>query len=192
LDYGDNPYDLKDLDKSIGEDGISIAAYLSAMINAHVDVAKDPYVFAINVNDATYKHVNLLLRAGKGFKALKFIAQPALKQYATKVLQSKSLYGGNLDGKTPEGGISQITKNAIFNSTMAQLVSELKVLHDQCAKDLTEEQNKLFITTVGYFGVKASARTVKNVDPRAIDIFNEQLQTEALRNYKNTSKTALE
>jgi|MGYP000141707509 hypothetical protein len=43
-----------------------ISAWLSAMVNAHVDVAKDPYISLININPATYSISELLLRAGKG------------------------------------------------------------------------------------------------------------------------------
>nr|DAF36295.1 MAG TPA: K Centromere-associated protein K [Bacteriophage sp.] len=36
------------------------------MINAHVDIAKDPYITRLNVNPYTYNLVNLLLRVGLG------------------------------------------------------------------------------------------------------------------------------
>jgi len=44
------------------------------MVNAHVDVAKDPYIFDLNINSATYNNVNFLLRAGKGKATFSFIA----------------------------------------------------------------------------------------------------------------------
>nr|UVX90991.1 MAG: hypothetical protein [Bacteriophage sp.] len=45
-----NVYQLGDLDAIKGQDGFRISDWLSAMINAHVDVAKDPYIIALNVN----------------------------------------------------------------------------------------------------------------------------------------------
>ena len=54
------------------------------MVNAHVDVAKDPYVFALNVNKATYQITNYLLRSGKGISTFAFLAQPILREYATR------------------------------------------------------------------------------------------------------------
>ena len=74
------------------------------MVNAHVDVAKDPYVFDLNVNQATYKFVNLLLRAGKGEATFLFLAQPAIKSYASAWNNSQGLYGNNLqyDDQKPE------------------------------------------------------------------------------------------
>ena len=47
-------------------DPIRILDWLSAMINAHVDVAKDPYVIRLNVRQYTYNICNFLLRAGFG------------------------------------------------------------------------------------------------------------------------------
>ena len=49
------------------------------MVNAHVDVAKDPYVFIMGINSATYGISNLLLRSGKGISTFSFLAQPAIK-----------------------------------------------------------------------------------------------------------------
>jgi hypothetical protein len=50
IDFGNNPFELLPLDQPYGKDGRLISGWLSAMINAHVDVAKDPYIFALNVN----------------------------------------------------------------------------------------------------------------------------------------------
>jgi hypothetical protein len=104
IDFSKLPFKLGALDKVVGEDGIRISDWLSAMVNAHVDVAKDPYVFDLNVNKATYKFVNLLLRAGKGESTFLFLAQPAIKAYASAWNNSQGLYGNNLqyDDKRPE------------------------------------------------------------------------------------------
>jgi len=74
FDYGENEYEFGDLYESLSKDGSMISAWLSAMVNAHVDVAKDPYVFALNVNQATYNHTNFLLRAGMGMSTFHFLA----------------------------------------------------------------------------------------------------------------------
>lgn len=97
--YGENPFGFLPLDSILGKDGMSIAGWLSAMVNAHVDVAKDPYIFTLNVNKATYNHVNFLLRAGMGLSALSFIAQPVLKEYAALANNLGGLYGKNLTGE---------------------------------------------------------------------------------------------
>lgn len=94
----DNPL-FGNLDCIYGEDHNRVADWLSAMVNAHVDVAKDPYIFVLNVNKATYNHTNLLLRCGKGITTFTFLAQPVLKSYATLLNNSGGMYGKNLDGR---------------------------------------------------------------------------------------------
>lgn len=86
-------FDFKQLDDIVGRDGYKIADWLSAMVNAHVDVAKDPYILTLNVNKATYNHVNYLLRSGVGEGTFSFIAQPVLKRYAAQVVANNGMYG---------------------------------------------------------------------------------------------------
>lgn len=88
-----NIYQLGDLDAIKGQDGFRILDWLSAMINAHVDVAKDPYIIALNVNQVTYNMTNLLLRGGKGKNTFYFLAQPILKEFTNRVINSKGVYG---------------------------------------------------------------------------------------------------
>ena len=78
------------------------------MVNAHVDVAKDAYVFDLNVNNITYNHTNFLLRAGKGKKTFLFLAQPILKQYAETLLNAGGIYGGYVD-------LEQLDSNKYYN-----------------------------------------------------------------------------
>ena len=88
-----NRYGLNALDEVIGEDGQRIMDWLSAMINAHVDVAKDPYIMNLNVNKVTYNITSLLLRAGKGENTFYFLAQPALRLLTRNVLQNNGVIG---------------------------------------------------------------------------------------------------
>lgn len=100
MDFGEagKIFGLHELDKIYGEDNLRISAWLSAMVNAHVDVAKDPYVFALNVNKFTYNHASLLLRCGKGISTFVFLAQPGLIRYANTANNSGGVYGNNIDG----------------------------------------------------------------------------------------------
>lgn len=88
-----NPYNLGQLDAIKGQDGFRILDWLSAMINAHVDVAKDPYIIALNVNQITYNMTNLLLRGGKGQTTFYFLAQDVLKLYSAKQIANRGVYG---------------------------------------------------------------------------------------------------
>lgn len=96
MDFSGLDFGFGNLDDIVGEDGIRISDWLSAMVNAHVDVAKDPYVFDLNVNSATYNFANLLIRVGKGESTFLFLAQPALKEYANRYNNAGGLYGTNL------------------------------------------------------------------------------------------------
>lgn len=89
----DNKYNLGRLDAIKGQDGFRILDWLSAMINAHVDVAKDPYIISLNVNQITYNMTNLLLRGGKGQTTFYFLAQDILKNYAAEQIANRGVYG---------------------------------------------------------------------------------------------------
>jgi hypothetical protein len=94
IDFGivGDRYSLGSLDAMVGEDGLYISSWLSAMVNAHVDVAKDPYISVMNVNPATYNLISLLLRAGKGISTFSFLAQPVIKKLANKINTHGGIY----------------------------------------------------------------------------------------------------
>lgn len=80
--------------------GGRILDWLSAMINAFVDIAKDPYIVRLNVNQWTYNMVSFLLRTGKGKRTFYFMSQPILKEIADEVLKTKGKFGID-NTKTP-------------------------------------------------------------------------------------------
>ena len=96
---GVQAFNFGDLYEITGQDGLRIADWLSAMVNAHVDVAKDPYIFDMNINGATYKFVNFLLRAGKGLSTFTFIGQPAIKDLANLIQNANGMYGNNIKSR---------------------------------------------------------------------------------------------
>lgn len=84
---------IKSLHDIYGRDGVRILDWLSAMINAHVDVAKDPYILRLNVNPFTYSMTAMLLRSGIGDSTFWFLSQPAIKELAFKMNAAKGEYG---------------------------------------------------------------------------------------------------
>ena len=64
------------------KNGDSILSWISALINAHVDVAKDPYILRMNVNQYTWNILNLLIRTGFGDDSFYYINQPIFKDLA--------------------------------------------------------------------------------------------------------------
>lgn len=73
----------------------SILSWLSGLINAHVDVAKDPFISKLNVNKYTYNLVNLMVRTGFGKTTFYFTTQPIMKELALRVNNAASAYGSN-------------------------------------------------------------------------------------------------
>ena len=86
-------YDLGNINDVVSQDGERILDWLSAMINAHVDVAKDPYIINLNVNAVTYSMTELLLRTGKGETTFYFLSQPILKDFANMIIKLNGQYG---------------------------------------------------------------------------------------------------
>lgn len=75
----------------------SIMSWLSGFISAHVDMAKDPYVAELNVNEQTYSLICLLTRLGYGKKGLLFLNTPLMRELSKNMAQVKSVILGNLE-----------------------------------------------------------------------------------------------
>ena len=79
-----------DLSKSTDMLSRSILQWISGLINAHVDVAKDPYIARLNVNKFTYNLINLLIRTGMSDKTFFFTTQPIMKELAEVYSKAES------------------------------------------------------------------------------------------------------
>jgi len=77
-----------DLSRSLGKDNVPISSWISALMDAHVDIAKDPYITDLNVNSFTYNIVSLLIRGGVGKDTFAFVSQPILRELAQESLLS--------------------------------------------------------------------------------------------------------
>lgn len=141
IDYGENEFGFGKLDEVIGQDGMRISDWLSAMINAHVDVAKDPYVFDLNINSCTYNMTNFLIRAGKGESTFLFLAQPALKEYADEYNNYGGLYGQNLKYEEKKDSKYQLLGQKI-NRYMSRLESKVRRISDKSVKKQWQERIK--------------------------------------------------
>jgi len=137
---------VTDLSGKVGKDRESILDWLSALINAHVDIAKDAYIFSLNVNDATYSVGELLVRAGAGEQAFLFLAQPILKEYAL----AKNNYKGKLRAidQKPLNYITSKYKKLLWNATVAEKLkkkvkSDDEIFdNDRLKKDINENTNQ--------------------------------------------------
>ena len=77
------------------QDHNSVMSWISALINAHVDIAKDPYISKLNVNPYTYNLVNTLIRTGFGKNTFYFTTQPIMKELAQVYMNAASSYMAN-------------------------------------------------------------------------------------------------
>lgn len=95
------------------EEGLRILDWISAMINAHVDVAKDPYVIRLNVKQYTYNICNFLLRVGYGKSTFYFLPQQILKEMSDAHDKASGIYGvddSSSKSALIKDGISKIRK----------------------------------------------------------------------------------
>lgn len=123
---------LKNLDCIIGLDGYRVTDWLSAMVNAHVDVAKDPYVIVLNINEITYGTMCLLLRCGLGSTTFSFLPQPILKQFAEIKMMANGLYG--VSTKVSDNEIM----DQLFNVMIKQFKACLSAIQQYKSGEVTE------------------------------------------------------
>ena len=87
---------FKRIDLRDDKNGNAVMSWLSAFINAHCDIVKDPYVSKINVNSFTYNMLNFLVRTGQADNSVWFITQPIVKDMAFATEAASGHYGRDL------------------------------------------------------------------------------------------------
>lgn len=173
-----NRYNLGQLDQVYGEDNQRIMDWLSALINAHVDVAKDPYIMALNVNSITYNMTSLLIRGGKGENTFYFLAQPALRRFTKEMLESKGIIGA-------EKGITERDKlKSIAKEYMTSLREAIVSLDDSDSNKAKYAQ---------YYNSLASEYSLQSIDGYDAvevnynDVFDKKVASEALKKPKEVN-----
>lgn len=78
------------LDHLVDDNDAYISSWLSAFINANVDIVKDPWVVRLNVNPFTCNVLNLLIRSGVGQTGVWFLCQPIIRELADVEERTKS------------------------------------------------------------------------------------------------------
>ena len=155
--------------------GGRILDWLSAMINAFVDIAKDPYIVRLNVNAWTYNMVSFLLRTGKGQNTFYFMYQPILREMAQEVLKTKGKYGvdrtktpSQLENEAIERVLDKYDPNKSRRKKYAQINKDLK-LAAQTYSELFMEQ-ELNINNISEY-TTLLRQAIK--DPMEISDFND-------------------
>ena len=109
----------------VEDKGLRILDWISAMINAHVDVAKDPYVIRLNVRQYTYNICNFLLRVGYGKSTFYFLPQRILKDMAVAYEAASGIYGVN----------NSKSKTATVNQQITDIRKKYFKLYEDACKE---------------------------------------------------------
>lgn len=125
---------FKRIDLRDDKNGNAVMSWLSAFINAHCDIVKDPYVSKINVNSFTYNMLNFLVRTGQADNSVWFITQPIVKDMAFAAEAASGHYGRDLS-KSKYRAQKDATEKAIRQYIVGYLGNG-HTLYDQ---DVTRE-----------------------------------------------------
>lgn len=173
-----NRYNLGQLDQVYGEDDQRIMDWLSALINAHVDVAKDPYIMDLNVNSITYNMTSLLIRGGKGENTFYFLAQPALRRFTKEMLESKGIIGA-------EKGITERDKlKSIAKEYMTSLREAIISLDDS---DSNKAKYAQYYNSLASEYSLPSIEGYDAVEVNYNDVFDKKVASEALKKPKEVN-----
>lgn len=116
---------ILDFDKLVDIDNNYIDSWISAFINAHVDIVKDPYISKMNINQFTYNMSNLLIRSGFGEAAMWFLAQPIIRDMANASNSANSEFMRDENKfKTVYSAQKEAVANAILKWLLEGEVSE--------------------------------------------------------------------
>lgn len=173
-----NRYNLGQLDQVYGEDNQRIMDWLSALINAHVDVARQPYIMALNVNSITYNMTSLLIRGGKGENTFYFLAQPALRRFTKEMLESKGIIGA-------EKGITERDKlKSIAKEYMTSLREAIISLDDN---DSNKAKYAQYYNSLASEYSLPSIEGYDAVEVNYNDVFDKKVASEALKKPKEVN-----
>lgn len=173
-----NRYNLGQLDQVYGEDDQRIMDWLSALINAHVDVAKGPYIMDLNVNSITYNMTSLLIRGGKGENTFYFLAQPALRRFTKEMLESKGIIGA-------EKGITERDKlKSIAKEYMTSLREAIVSLDDS---DSNKAKYAQYYNSLASEYSLPSIEGYDAVEVNYNDVFDKKVASEALKKPKEVN-----
>lgn len=176
---------FKRIDLRDDKNGNAVMSWLSAFINAHCDIVKDPYVSKINVNSFTYNILNFLVRTGQADNSVWFITQPIIKDMAFAAEAASGHYGRDLT-KSKYRAQKDATEKALRQYIAGYLgitVNNDSELYNN--SDIRREIN--------YINADISSANTDTVDhdQRRIDIINSMFKSDKyLKNYalKYTSK----
>lgn len=176
---------FKRIDLRDDKNGNAVMSWLSAFINAHCDIVKDPYVSKINVNSFTYNMLNFLVRTGQADNSVWFITHPIIKDMAFAAEAASGHYGRDLT-KSKYRAQKDATEKALRQYIAGYLGITVN-------NDSELYSNPDIRREIGYINADISSANTDTVDhdQRRIDIINSMFKSDKyLKNYalKYTNK----
>lgn len=176
---------FKRIDLRDDKNGNAIMSWLSAFINSHCDIVKDPYVSKINVNSFTYNMLNFLVRTGQADNSVWFITQPIVKDMAFAAEAASGHYGRDLT-KSKYRAQKDATEKALRQYIAGYLGITIN-------KDSELYNNSDIRREINYINSDINSANTDTVDhdQRRIDIINSMFKGDKyLKSYalKYTSK----
>lgn len=176
---------FKRIDLRDDKNGNAVMSWLSAFINAHCDIVKDPYVSKINVNSFTYNMLNFLVRTGQADNSVWFITQPIVKDMAFAAEAASGHYGRDLT-KSKYRAQKDATEKALRQYIAGYLGITIN-------KDSELYNNSDIRREINYINSDINSANTDTVDhdQRRIDIINSMFNSDKyLKSYslKYTSK----
>lgn len=176
---------FKRIDLRDDKNGNAVMSWLSAFINAHCDIVKDPYVSKINVNSFTYNMLNFLVRTGQADNSVWFITQPIVKDMAFAAESASGHYGRDLT-KSKYRAQKDATEKALRQYIAGYLGITIN-------KDSELYNNSDIRREINYINSDINSANTDTVDhdQRRIDIINSMFKGDKyLKSYalKYTSK----
>lgn len=176
---------FKRIDLRDDKNGNAVMSWLSAFINAHCDIVKDPYVSKINVNSFTYNMLNFLVRTGQADNSVWFITQPIVRDMAFAAEAASGHYGRDLS-KSKYRAQKDATEKALRQYIAGYLGITIN-------KDSELYNNSDIRREINYINSDINSANTDTVDhdQRRIDIINSMFKGDKyLKSYalKYTSK----
>ncbi len=169
---------FKRIDLRDDKNGNAVMSWLSAFINAHCDIVKDPYVSKINVNSFTYNMLNFLVRTGQADNSVWFITQPIIKDMAFAAEAASGHYGRDLT-KSKYRAQKDATEKALRQYIAGYLGINI-------TNDSELYNNSNIRREINYINADISSANTDTVDhdQRRIEIINSMFKSDKyLKNY---------
>lgn len=150
---------LDNLNRIYDRNGNDILDSTSALINAHVDAAKNNYIGRMNVNSYTYDVTSFLISSGMGNDVYWFLAQAGLKDLSKEYSYTEE---GQLGITEQEKGTYVATVKDMYGNSTTDLASK---------DEMTEEYMRAALKREYPDGTKMSEKAYNEQQMRYINTF---------------------